>query len=90
MTIANELMIKAIGEITVNEGLNPRESVIVAGGGAAGFNIMPIARELGCDTVILPRARLGALGLRHAVLRHRLRGDAQPLHRHAPPSTSPA
>ncbi|NQV81313.1 MAG: hydantoinase/oxoprolinase family protein, partial [Alphaproteobacteria bacterium] len=55
MVIANELMIKAIGEITVNDGLNPRESVIVAGGGAAGFNIMPIARELGCDTVILPR-----------------------------------
>jgi N-methylhydantoinase A len=50
MAIANELMIKAIGEITVNEGLNPRESVIVAGGGAAGFNIMPIARELGCST----------------------------------------
>jgi hypothetical protein len=29
----------------VNEGVNPRESVVVAGGGAAGFNIMPIARE---------------------------------------------
>lgn len=65
MTIANELMIKAIGEITVNEGLNPRESVIVAGGGAAGFNIMPIARELGCDTVILPRtaSALSACGM---------------------------
>jgi N-methylhydantoinase A len=65
MTIANELMIKAIGEITVNEGLNPRESVIVAGGGAAGFNIMPIARELGCGTVILPRlaAALSACGM---------------------------
>jgi len=65
MTIANELMIKAIGEITVNEGLNPRESVIVAGGGAAGFNIMPIARELGCGTVILPRlaSALSACGM---------------------------
>ena len=68
MTIANELMIKAIGEITVNEGLNPRESVIVAGGGAAGFNIMPIARELGCATVILPRlaAALSACGMQYS------------------------
>ncbi len=68
MVIANELMIKAIGEITVNDGLNPRESVIVAGGGAAGFNIMPIARELGCDTVILPKtaSALSACGMRYS------------------------
>ncbi len=55
MTIANELMIKAIHEITVSEGLNPRESVIVAGGGAAGLNIVPIAQELGCSTIIVPK-----------------------------------
>ncbi len=68
MVIANELMIKAIGEITVNDGLNPRESVIVAGGGAAGFNIMPIAQELGCDTVILPRtaSALSACGMQYS------------------------
>jgi N-methylhydantoinase A len=68
MAIANELMIKAIGEITVNEGLNPRESVIVAGGGAAGFNIMPIARELGCSTVIVPRTAsvLSACGMQYS------------------------
>ncbi len=68
MTIADELMIKAIGEITVSEGLNPRESVVVAGGGAAGFNIMPIARELGCDTVILPRlaSALSACGMQYS------------------------
>lgn len=65
MVIANELMIKAISEITVNDGLNPSESVIVAGGGAAGFNIMPIAHELGCATVILPRtaSALSACGM---------------------------
>ena len=70
MTIANELMIKAIGEITVNEGLNPRESVVVAGGGAAGFNIMPIARELGCATVVLPRlaSALSACGMQHSAI----------------------
>ncbi len=72
MTIANELMIKAIGEITVNEGLNPRESVIVAGGGAAGFNIMPIARELGCDTVV--NAALAAIEEELAAFRRGLSG----------------
>ena len=68
MTIANELMIKAIAEITVNDGLAPSECVIVAGGGAAGFNIMPIARELGCGTVILPRtaSALSACGMQYS------------------------
>ena len=28
--------------------LDPRDSLLVAGGGAAGLNIVPIARELGC------------------------------------------
>jgi N-methylhydantoinase A len=68
MTIANELMIKAIHEITVNEGLNPRESVIVAGGGAAGLNIVPIARELGCSTVIVPKtaSAMSACGMQYS------------------------
>ena len=68
MVIANEHMIKAIAEITVNDGLSPSECVIVAGGGAAGFNIMPIAAELGCATVILPRtaSALSACGMQYS------------------------
>ncbi len=68
LTIANELMIKAIHEITVSEGLNPRESVLVAGGGAAGLNIMPIARELGCSTTILPKtaSAMSACGMQYS------------------------
>ena len=68
ITIANELMIKAIHEITVSEGVNPRESVIVAGGGAAGLNIMPIARELGCSTTILPKtaSAMSACGMQYS------------------------
>jgi N-methylhydantoinase A len=68
LAIANELMIKAIHEITLNEGVHPLESVLVAGGGAAGFNIMPIARELGCNTVIVPRtaAALSACGMHYS------------------------
>ena len=60
LNLANELMIKAIHEITVAEGFNPRESVLVAGGGAAGLTIMPIAGELGCERIVLPRTA-GAL-----------------------------
>jgi N-methylhydantoinase A len=40
--------------------LNPREAVIVAGGGAAGMGIAHIARELGTKTVLLPKVA-GAL-----------------------------
>jgi N-methylhydantoinase A len=61
-------MIKAIHEITVSEGVNPRESVIVAGGGAAGLNILPIARELGCSTTILPKtaSAMSACGMQYS------------------------
>jgi N-methylhydantoinase A len=54
LRIAGEQMIKAIEEITVHDGVNPRESIIVAGGGAAGLNILPIADALGCPRVLLP------------------------------------
>jgi N-methylhydantoinase A len=60
VAVANEHMIEAIKQLTVNEGIDPRESLIVAGGGAAGMNIVPIARELGCKRVLVPRTA-GAL-----------------------------
>ena len=60
LSLANELMVKAIHDITIMEGFNPSECALVAGGGAAGLNIMPIAKELGCSRVVLPRTA-GAL-----------------------------
>ncbi len=60
VTLSSETMIAAIQDITVNDGVNPRESLLVAGGGAAGLNILPIASALGCDRVLLPRTA-GAL-----------------------------
>ena len=64
-TVSNETMINAIKEITVSEGIDPSESIIVAGGGAAGLGIVPIARELGCRAVIVPRTAsvLSACGM---------------------------
>jgi N-methylhydantoinase A len=54
--LANEHMIKAIQDITVFEGINPRESLLLAGGGAAGMTIGLIAEELGCRRVLIPGA----------------------------------
>jgi len=68
MGLASDLMMRAISDITINEGFNPRESTIVAGGGAAGVNIMTIANELGCNRVILPKvaSALSAAGMQFA------------------------
>lgn len=49
-------MVTAIHDITVNQGLDPRESILVAGGGAAGLNTLAIAQELGIRRVLVPRA----------------------------------
>jgi N-methylhydantoinase A len=54
LTIASENIVGAIREITIAQGLDPREVTMVAGGGASGLNIVPIARELGCRRVLLP------------------------------------
>ena len=68
LNLASEVMIKAIHDITIAEGINPRDSVIVAGGGAAGINIMLIAHELRCRNVLLPKqaAALSACGMQFA------------------------
>ncbi len=68
LAIANEAMIAAIREITINQGVDPRECALVAGGGAGGLNAAVLARELGCSTVLLPKAAgtLSACGAQFA------------------------
>jgi N-methylhydantoinase A len=56
LTVATEHMVNAIEDITVNQGIDPRTAVLVAGGGAAGLNAVAIARRLGCPRVIIPQA----------------------------------
>ena len=60
LTVANEHMVRAIQDITVNEGVDPRQALLVAGGGAAGLGVVPIIRELGCSGALVPRTA-GAL-----------------------------
>ena len=68
LSLASEAMVKAVHEITTVQGLNPQDSTLVAGGGAAGINIMQIASELGSRQVILPKvaSALSASGMHFA------------------------
>ena len=64
LTLAGEHMVGAIREITINQGVDPREVLVVAGGGAAGLNIAAIGRALECVRVLIPRTAgaLSAMG----------------------------
>ena len=54
MRLTTETMVAAIEEITVHQGIDPREAVLIGGGGAAGLNAIAIARRLRCPEVIVP------------------------------------
>ncbi|MFN3259676.1 MAG: hydantoinase/oxoprolinase family protein [Pikeienuella sp.] len=54
LDLATEQMVGAIEAITVRQGIDPKDAVLIAGGGAAGLNTVAIARRLGCSTVIVP------------------------------------
>lgn len=60
LAVANEHMVTAVQDITVNEGVDPREAAVVAGGGASGLSIVPFLAELGSSVAIVPRTA-GAL-----------------------------
>lgn len=68
LLLASDHMVKAIHEITISQGINPLECTIVAGGGAAGINILKIAAELGASKVVLPSvaSALSASGMQFA------------------------
>jgi N-methylhydantoinase A len=64
LDILTQNMLGAIEEITVKQGIDPRRTVLVAGGGAAGFNGAAIGRRLGCRATLFPElaAALSASG----------------------------
>ena len=59
VSVATENMVQAITDITVNQGIDPGNSVLIGGGGAAGLNSVFIARRLGCPTLIIPETGAG-------------------------------
>lgn len=54
LRVTTEHMVRAIEEITLHQGIDPRSAVLVGGGGAAGLNSVAIARRLGCVRLIVP------------------------------------
>jgi N-methylhydantoinase A len=64
MTLATENMVGAIEQITIHQGLDPREAILLGAGGAAGLNSVAIAKRLGCTNVLIPEvgAALSAQG----------------------------
>lgn len=68
MAVFTENIRAFLAETMVANGLDPRRSLIVAGGGAAGLNIAAVARELEVPQVLVPvmAAGLSAVGGQHS------------------------
>jgi N-methylhydantoinase A len=64
MQVVTEMMVQLIEQVSLNQGVDPRSSVLVGGGGAAGLNSVAIARRLGSSRVVIPEtgAALSAFG----------------------------
>jgi N-methylhydantoinase A len=64
LDLAIERMVRAIEEITLVQGIDPREAVTIGGGGGAGLYAVGIARRLGSPRVVIPEvsAALSATG----------------------------
>lgn len=54
LAVATETMATALLEVTIGRGIDPRESVLVAGGGAAGLNSVALAARCGFGSVVFP------------------------------------
>jgi N-methylhydantoinase A len=63
-TTSNHNMVAAIEEITIREGINPRDSYFVCGGGATAIHIAEMIDVLGMKRYMIPRfmAGLSAFG----------------------------
>jgi len=81
LRVANTNMIEAIRSISIAEGVDPREYMLVAFGGAAGQHACAVAKELGIRQVLLhPDA--GILSARGIGLADITRHAAEGIYRH--------
>jgi N-methylhydantoinase A len=64
MRLTTEQMVRAIEDITLEQGIDPTGATLVGGGGAAGLNAVWVAQRLGCDQLVVPSvgAALAAAG----------------------------
>lgn len=54
--VAEQDMVAAIEELAIKRGFDPREFLLVSGGGAGGLHAARLARELGMREVLFPHA----------------------------------
>ena len=54
LLVVTENMVGAIVDLTLGQGVDPRNCVLVGGGGAAGLNSVLIARRLEASTLLTP------------------------------------
>lgn len=59
LELATEHMVQAIEELALKQGIDTRDAVLLAGGGAAGLNAVAIARRLGSPAVVIPEVAAG-------------------------------
>ena len=52
-------MVNGIRRVSVERGYDPRDFVLVGAGGATAAHITALAREMGIDTIILPKLASG-------------------------------
>jgi len=69
--VANSHMAKALAQVSLERGHDPRDFTLVCFGGAGGLHVCQVARELGIRRVLLPAQAgvLSALGMALAGLR---------------------
>ena len=53
--VVNQNMIGAMNEVTTWRGVDPREYLLVAGGGAGGLHVARLASELQIKSVVIPK-----------------------------------
>ncbi len=58
-TIVNNNMVNGIRRVSVERGYDPRDFVLVAAGGAGSAHITALAKEMGIDTVLVPKLASG-------------------------------
>lgn len=58
-TIVNNNMVNGIRRVTVERGFDPRDFALVGAGGATAAHITALAREIGIETIILPKLASG-------------------------------
>ena len=58
-TTINHNMIAAIEDVTVNEGIDPRESYMISGGGATACHIGDMCRVVGIRSFMVPKLAAG-------------------------------